>query len=586
MSRITRRSLLGTALAGTAGTMLPGQASAGHGAPGAGPWDHHADVVVVGSGGAACAAAAAALDGGASVVLLEAAEAAGGTTRRSGGAFWIPNNSLMRAEGFTDPRPDALKLMARLAYPTLYDPDRPRLGLPRLQYRLLAAFYDHASPAIDRLIQVGALDPIILPNFGFSPNPVTDPDYHAELPENQAPYGRVLTAKSPPGSFEFPGLYLSEGMLAYLRRRGVPILLGHRVTRVLQNGAGKVMGVEAEHDGRTRSIRGRRGVIFASGGFAHDRDKLRSYLRGPIFGSCSVPTSNGAFVDIGGQAGAALGNLSNGYYYQGSLEDAAAHDGAVVRPDAHVFFPYGDSTILVNKYGERVANEKSPYHVRAQSHFHWRQTEYPHLVQLMIWDQWTADEPTPWPWRGIVPFPGQASPLVIQAATLEQLAERVSARLDALRGARFLSSAVVPGVRLAPDFVPALRATIERFNTFAASGVDGDFHRGETPMEQAWQGPTRSTTGNRTMYPLTLDGPYHCAILGPATLDTCGGPVIGTDARVLRPDGTPIPGLFGAGNCIASPTGQAYWGAGGTLGPAITFGFIAGQTAAASSIDE
>lgn len=72
-------------------------------------------------------------------------------------------------------------------------------------------------------------------------------------------------------------------------------------------------------------------------------------------------------------------------------------------------------------------------------------------------------------------------------------------------------------------------------------------------------------------------------ILGPATLDTCGGPVIGPDARVLRPDGSAIPGLFGAGNCIASPTGQGYWGAGGTLGPAITFGFIAGQTAAASA---
>jgi 3-oxosteroid 1-dehydrogenase len=583
MSRFTRRSFLGTAMAGTAGSLLPGPASARHGTPGPEHWDDRADVVVVGTGAAACAAAAAAVDAGASVIMLEAAETAGGTTRRSGGAYWIPNNSLMRTHGFTDPREDAIKLMARLSYPTLYDPAQPRLGLPRLQYRLLAAFYDNASTAVDRLIQLGALDPIILPNYGYSPNPVTDPDYFAELPENKAPYGRVLTAKSPPGSTEFPGLYLSEGMLAHLQSRGVPILLGHRVTQAIQNGAGAVMGVEAEHEGRLRLVRGRRGVVFASGGFAHDRDKLRSHLRGPIFGSCSVTTSDGAFVDIGGEAGAELGNLSNGFYYQASLEDAAAHEGFVVRPDAHVFFPYGDSTILVNKYGQRVVNEKSPYHVRTQSHFHWRQTEYPHLVQFMIWDQWTANEPTPWPWRGIVPFPGQASPLVIQAATLEDLAQKVGARLDALREARFLSSAIVPWVRLAPDFVPTLRATIQRFNSFAASGVDADFHRGETPVEQAWQGPTRSTTGNRTMYPLTLDGPYYCAILGPATLDTCGGPVIDTQARVLRPDGSPIPGLFGAGNCTASPTGQGYWGAGGTLGPAITFGFIAGRTAAAST---
>lgn len=543
-------------------------------------WDHRADVVVVGTGGAALAAAAAAVDRGASVIMLEAAEEPGGTTRRSGGAFWIPNNSLMRAQGFTDPRDDALKLMARLAYPSLYDPAAPRLGLPQLQYELLAAFYDNGSPAIDRLIQLRALDPIILPNYGYSPNPLTDPDYFAELPENRAPYGRVLTAKSPPGSMEWPGVFLAGGMIEHVRSRGVPILLRHRVTRALTNGRGEVMGVEAEHDGDLRSVRARKAVVFGSGGFAHDRDKARSYLRGPIFGSCSVTTSKGAFVDIGARVGAELGNLANGFYYQAALEDAAAHDGAVVRGDAHVFFPYGDSTILVNKYGRRVVNEKAPYHVRTQSHFAVNGTDLPNLVQIMIWDQWTANEPTFWPWRGVVPMPGQPSSLVIEAATLEELAQRISARLDQMRGLRFLSSIIGPSVQLASDFVPTLRATIERFNTFAASGVDADFHRGETPLEQAWQGPSRSTTGNRTMYPLSLGGPFYAAILGAATLDTCGGPLIGPDARVLRPDGTPIPGLYGAGNCIASPTGQAYWGAGGTLGPAITFGYIAGRNAA------
>ena len=97
MSRVTRRSFLGTALAGTAGALLPGQVSAGQGALESDQRGHQEDVVVVGTGGAACAAAAAAVDGGASVLMLESAEAAGGTTRRSGGAFWIRNNSLMRA---------------------------------------------------------------------------------------------------------------------------------------------------------------------------------------------------------------------------------------------------------------------------------------------------------------------------------------------------------------------------------------------------------------------------------------------------------------------------------------------------------
>jgi predicted oxidoreductase len=70
-------------------------------------------------------------------------------------------------------------------------------------------------------------------------------------------------------------------------------------------------------------------------------------------------------------------------------------------------------------------------------------------------------------------------------------------------------------------------------------------------------------------------------LLGAGVLDTCGGPVIDERARVLRVGGQPAPRLFAAGNCAASPVGQAYWGAGGTIGPALVFGWIAGRNAAA-----
>ncbi|SEU37828.1 FAD-dependent oxidoreductase [Stigmatella erecta] len=549
-------------------------------------WDLQADVVIVGSGGAALSAAAAVVDQGASALLLEAAETPGGTTRRSGGAFWIPNNSLMRAQGLADPRDGALQLMARTAYPALYTPEAPFLGLPPLQYGLLAAFYDNAAPAIDRLTQLGALQPVILGSYGFSPQPLSDPDYHAELPENLAPYGRVLTARAPPGSMQWPGVFLADGMLAHLRGKDVPVLTQHRVTGVLTNARGEVVGVEAEHEGTSRAVRARKAVVFASGGFAHDSQKARAFLRGPLFGSGSVPTSRGAFIDIASRLGARLDNLANGFFYQVALEDAAARGGEVARNDAHVFFPYGDSTVVVNKQGVRVANEKAPYHERAQTHFHWSGKDYPHLVQFMIWDEGVAQEPTFWPWRGVVPLPGQESPLVVQAQTLAQLAQRLEERLERLRGRPFLSATVPPSLKLAPDFVSRLEETLQRFNTFAATGVDLDFHRGATALEQAWQGPSRSTTGNRTLYPMSRTGPYYAALLGAATLDTCGGPAIGPDAQVLRTDGSAIPGLYGAGNCIASPSGQAYWGAGGTLGPAMTFGFIAGRNAARESLKE
>ncbi|WP_442975122.1 FAD-binding protein, partial [Salmonella enterica] len=130
------------------------------------------------------------------------------------------------------------------------------------------------------------------------------------------------------------------------------------------------------------------------------------------------------------------------------------------------------------------------------------------------------------------------------------------------------------GLRLDPAFAANLRRTIAQFNTYARQGKDPEFHRGETPNERAWQfiglPVAKNAFPNATMHPLADHGPYYAVIVGAGTLDTKGGPVTNASGQVLSDAGQAIPGLYGAGNCVASVAGQAYWGGGGTIGPAMT----------------
>src|ERR1700722_16272507 len=157
-------------------------------------WDHEADVVVVGAGFAGFVAAAIAHGRGASVTVLEAADEVGGIMRISSGEYWIPNNPEMRAAGIPDPKQDCLKLMARLSYPTHYDPDSPTLGLTARNYKIFETYYDTAATACAELDSIGAMGSVF--SDGVTPDGVFNPqghiEYHSELPENKVQYGRAL----------------------------------------------------------------------------------------------------------------------------------------------------------------------------------------------------------------------------------------------------------------------------------------------------------------------------------------------------------------------------------------------------------
>jgi len=590
-NKVSRRRLLGAA-AGTAAAAAPFLAAA-QATPAAAPlpeetlisttlpktWDQETDVIVVGTGAAGFAAAVTATQAGAKVIILERAANPGGTTVISGGEFWIPNNSKMVAAGKIDPKPDALKYMARLAYANLYDAGSPTLGLPQHAYDMIATYYDNGSVAVDKFEAWGALYNRIQPSMGYSEFPdFADPDYHADLPEDKAPYGRGLNPDPDKGGSGA----IPVQMQKWTDAKGVPLLLEHRVTGLYQNSQGDVVGVRVDNKGTELAFRARKGVFFGSGGFTQSLEKTLAYLKGPVFASCSVPTCTGDFLDIGIAAGAQLGNMQNAWWLQCPLELALK---APSLPGADTWIPYGDSMIIVNKYGERITTEKMVYNERGQTHHWWNpaKREFSNLVQFMIYDDAVAQDPTNFGFRFPVPAAGKTSDWVITGATWDELIKNISARLDAIRGQGQITARVGANVVLADDFAARLSATVDRFNGFARSGVDADFARGSTPIQVAWGGGTTrfKTNKNPTMAPFATKGPYYCILLGGMTLDTKGGPVTDTGARVLHIDGHPIPGLYGAGNCVASPAGQAYWSGGGTIGPALTFGYIAGNNLAA-----
>jgi cytochrome P450 len=554
-------------------------------------WTQVTDVVVVGSGASGLVAAISAAEAGARVLVCEKGAVIGGTSRKGEGGWWVPNNRFMRALGLSDTREDFLRFCARTSRPDRYNPQDPTLGLPRWEFDLHSAFYDNAAPVFERLEELGAIAGFHLADF---------PDYMSHLPEDVAKRGHLTIPRLPSGE-PGTGLELIRRLVEACTRRGVQITTGQRVTGVLTDPDGTVLGVRFTGPERSGTIRANRGVVFASGGFTH-HEELRANLATPAFGGGAVVTNEGDFVPIAQRLGAAMRNMGNAWMSPIILERALRRD-----PDLKcVFIVVGDSILLVNRYGRRGLDEKMVYNERGLSMGQWDGIgcEYPNLLMFPIWDQRCQDRFAGGAWDdGTIAGPGQDDSHVIVGQTLEELADNLRGRVDAL-------AEHTGAVRLADDFTEQLRATVERFNGFARLGVDQDFHRGETPIEQFFHAATSAAAGvaareageqtafssrdqatapataagpavpNPTMYPLADAGPYYAAIHAPGTLDTKGGPATDPHGRVLREDGSVIAGLYAVGNCAASASARGYLGPGITIGPLITFGWLAGQHAA------
>jgi 3-oxosteroid 1-dehydrogenase len=401
------------------------------------------------------------------------------------------------------------------------------------------------------------------------------PDYADHLPENKTPTGRSLEPAVGAGSSE-GGSSLAVQLEEWLTARNVPVLTEHRVTRLVTQG-GRVVGVEAQHGDRKVRIRARRGVVFGTGGYAHNPELIGLHQTA-LYGSCAAPGATGDFIPIAAEAGARMGTLHTAWRTQVLVEEAL--ENRVMGFCAFVL--PGDSMIVVNKYGKRVCNEKRDYNDRTMVHFTFDSTreEYSNHLLYMIADARSLDA-----FGGAYPFPvdKRESRWLIEGATIDELAANIAQRLATI-------SDKVGSQKLEPEFARETKASIERFNGYAEQGRDPEFERGLHAYDREWhllfsarREGTRHPVNpkpNITMHPFTKTGPYYAFILAAGALDTNGGPQINEKAQVLAHDGKPIPGLYGAGNCIASPSRAAYYGAGGTIGLALTFGYIAGMNVA------
>jgi 3-oxosteroid 1-dehydrogenase len=565
------------------------------------PLEAEYDLVIVGSGGGAIPAALVAKQQGKSAVILEKMDKVGGSTSFSGGVLWIPNHPLLAEAGVADSYEQG-----RAYLDAVVDYDGPAVTAARKH-----AFLKAGPRMIDALRQWGMK--LRRPND-------TWPDYYDNLPGG-LPQGRSIMAepfnlhelgdwedrlalyapmaKLPLGTDEFPTMFLMKrNMAGKLKAAKMGwLMLKDKLTRrqTVTNGAavqgrmlqialreginlrpetpvkgfivedGKVVGVIAEHKGQRVEIRARSGVIVNVGGYSHNAEFRAEHARAPAIAenTSANPGDTGELIQSMMDLGAATDCLDTAWWVvtsrntNGSWPKGAVwHDGTVL-PFMHhldLSLPY---SIMVDQDGRRIADEAGAY-MEIGERIYGRQAETGRAVPAwMIFDArhrkyypWGAQAP------GVTPKEWLEDGYMKKAASLHELAALCG--IDAT----------------------GLKAEVTRYNSFCVTGVDQDFGRGSRAFDNAHGDPTIKPNPN--MGPIE-QGPFYACAIYPSDVGTAGGVVTDEYARVLKPDGAIIPGLYAIGNSTASVFGRCYPGAGASIGAAFTFGWVAAHHATGSN---
>jgi succinate dehydrogenase/fumarate reductase flavoprotein subunit len=499
----------------------------------------------------------------------------GGTTAMSGGMLWIPGNHHQQEAGIEDSDEDIVAYLDALA-PGQLDPDTLGAFMERgpemiryladktpVRFQTYADFPDYqpympgAKPDGGRSLDNEAFSFERLGKWAARVNPskMAYPLRGSLMEAVSGTLDEATLAERERGDYRGLGQALAGALFMAVLDRNIPVEFEKRARKLVKDGAndgGRVIGVVAEDaNGRDFRVRARRGVVIATGGFEWNETLVKAFLRGPLTGPVSVPENEGDGLLMAIEAGAQLGNMQHAFWMQSVLEFKPQHRAAKpnyllgsderARPGA----------ILVNRFGKRFVNEAANYNAigKALHAFDAGSHSYANLPYWLIIDQRYKDK-----YPAFTSQPGSPIPsYMIQAATLEELAEQA-------------------GIEPA-----GLTATVARFNAMVGKGHDDDFNRGDTSYDNFYMwGDPAFDPPYRTLG-LIDRGPFYAVKMESGALGTAGGPKVNGDAQVLDWQDNPIQGLYAAGNATSAVLGEAYGGAGGTLGPGLTFGYIAGR---------
>jgi len=528
-------------------------------------FDRLADVVVVGSGGAAMAAAVAAAVGGSQVLVLERADQLGGTTAVSGGGVWIPCNPHMAALGAKDSREDALTYIRQLSKGT--EPDPALIEVFVDTGPEMVSFLERHTPLrmfatrrfVDYYTPYGVAG-AVPEGRSLEPHPFP---VGRELPEwrerlasrtSMVTLGAYTTLEEDLSGLPVDPALVERRRVEDIRPKGAALIgalfrglldlggqaqLGVRAREPLLDGTA-VIGVRCEESGNSLRIGARQGVILAAGGFEWNRELVRAHI-GYELHPVSPPSNTGDGLLLAIAAGAQLANMGS-YWGTGTMYDPTVlRDGSPLPQfDAARGAP---GSLIVNQDAQRFVNEAVPYNDFPRVFGTFDPVRVDFANRAPAWQIFDHGLKEAMPILSMEP--GKDAPSwIAQAPSIAELAVRIG--LDAR----------------------ALEATLERFNQFAARGIDPDFERHRVGFQ-------------RVLPPRPLDRPpFYALPIYPGTLGTNGGPRIDADARVVRAAGGVVDGLYAAGNNAANAFGWAYPSGGGTLGNALTFGYRAGRHAA------